>query len=73
MIRLNGIHKTFRVFKRGAGFGRAVKALVSREYETVHALNDVSFTVNDGETVGYIGPNGAGKSTTIKIMCGVLT
>ena len=73
MITLSNINKTFRVAKRQAGFGRAVKALFSREYELVHALNDISFTINDGEMVGYIGPNGAGKSTTIKIMCGVLT
>jgi ABC-2 type transport system ATP-binding protein len=73
MITLQGINKTFRVAKRQAGFSRAVKALFSREYETVHALRDVSFSVADGEMVGYIGPNGAGKSTTIKIMCGVLT
>ncbi len=73
MIRLEGIHKTFRVAKRKSGFGRAVKALVSREHETIHALTDVSFVIGDGEMVGYIGPNGAGKSTTIKIMCGVLT
>ncbi len=73
MISLQNIEKTFRVAKRQAGLGRAVKALFSRNYEMVHALNDVSFTINDGEMVGYIGPNGAGKSTTIKIMCGVLT
>ena len=73
MITLQGIHKTFRVAKRQAGFGRAVKALFSREYELIHALRDVSFTIGDGEMVGYIGPNGAGKSTTIKIMCGILT
>lgn len=73
MIRLQGINKTFRVTKRKAGFGQAVKALISRDYEMVHALNDVSFNIDDGEMIGYIGPNGAGKSTTIKIMCGVLT
>ena len=73
MITLQNISKTFRVAKRQAGFGRAVKALFSREHELVHALTDVSFTIPDGEMVGYIGPNGAGKSTTIKIMCGVLT
>ena len=73
MINLQGINKTFRVAKRQAGFSRAVKALFSREYEMVHALKDVSFSVADGEMVGYIGPNGAGKSTTIKIMCGILT
>ncbi|HHV59167.1 MAG TPA: ATP-binding cassette domain-containing protein [Clostridiaceae bacterium] len=73
MITLSNINKTFRVARRQAGFGRAVKALFSREYELVHALRDVSFTIKDGEMVGYIGPNGAGKSTTIKIMCGILT
>ena len=73
MITLEKINKTFRVAKRQAGLGRAVKALFSREYEIIHALNDVSFSIADGEMVGYIGPNGAGKSTTIKIMCGILT
>lgn len=73
MIRVQNIRKTFRVAKRQAGFGSAVRALFSREYEEIRALDDVSFTVGDGEMVGYIGPNGAGKSTTIKIMCGVLT
>jgi len=73
MITLKNINKTFRVAKRQAGFGRAVRALFSREYEVIHALSDVNFTINDGEMVGYIGPNGAGKSTTIKIMCGILT
>ena len=73
MITVENLSKTFHVAKRQAGFGRAVKALFSREYEIVNALSDVSFSITDGEMVGYIGPNGAGKSTTIKIMCGVLT
>ena len=73
MIELSGISKSFKVAKRTAGFGQAVKAFFSREYEIIHALRNVSFSVGDGEMVGYIGPNGAGKSTTIKIMCGVLT
>lgn len=73
MIELQSINKTFKVSKRKSGFGNAVRALFSREYETIQALSNISFTIDDGEMVGYIGPNGAGKSTTIKIMCGVLT
>ena len=73
MINLSNINKTFRVTKRQAGLGHAVKAFFAREYEIIHALDNISFTINDGEMVGYIGPNGAGKSTTIKIMCGILT
>ncbi len=73
MIEFSGVSKTYRVAKRQAGMGNALKSFFSREYNLVHALRDVSFTIGDGEMVGYIGPNGAGKSTTIKIMCGVLT
>lgn len=73
MIRMANICKTYRIAKRGAGFTEACKALFRREYEEIHALKDVSFTINDGEMVGYIGPNGAGKSSTIKILSGILT
>ena len=73
MIELQGICKTFRVSNREAGFGNAVKALFHKEYSYVHALQDVSFSIGEGEMVGYIGPNGAGKSSTIKVMSGILT
>ena len=43
-----------------------------RKYGEHHALKDVSFTVNKGETVGIIGTNGSGKSTILKIITGVL-
>ena len=73
MIQLEHIDKTFKVARRRGGLKAALGALFSRDYEYVHALDDLSFSVADGETVGYIGPNGAGKSTTIKVMSGVLT
>ena len=73
MITMEHVCKSYKVAKRNAGFGEACKALFHREYEEIHALNDVSFTINDGEMVGYIGPNGAGKSSTIKILSGILT
>lgn len=73
MITMEHVCKSYKVAKRNAGFGEACKALFHREYEEIHALNDVSFTIQDGEMVGYIGPNGAGKSSTIKILSGILT
>ena len=73
MITMENVSKSYKVAKRNAGFGEAVKSLFHREYETIQALKNVSFTIQDGEMVGYIGPNGAGKSSTIKILSGILT
>lgn len=49
------------------------RTLFSAKYQVKRAVDEVSFTINEGEIVGYIGANGAGKSTTIKMMCGILT
>ncbi|MCM1283624.1 MAG: ABC transporter ATP-binding protein [Muribaculaceae bacterium] len=73
MITMEHVCKSYKVAKRNAGFKEACRALVHREYEVIRALDDVSFTIHDGEMVGYIGPNGAGKSSTIKILSGILT
>ncbi len=73
MITLDHVRKTYKVSKRDAGFLSACKSLFHKEYELIHALNDISFSISDGEMVGYIGPNGAGKSSTIKILSGILT
>ena len=73
MIELSHICKSYRVARRDAGFGNAVRALWQRKYDHVEALRDVSFSIGDGEIVGYIGPNGAGKSSTVKVMSGILT
>ena len=72
MIEMKGISKTYRVRRREAGLGNAVKALFTRDCDEIPALRDMTFTIPDGQVVGYIGPNGAGKSTTIKILCGIL-
>jgi ABC-2 type transport system ATP-binding protein len=72
MITVNRLTKAFRVAEQGPGAWNAIAGLVRRRYRTVHAITDVSFTLDEGELLGLIGPNGAGKSTTIKILCGIL-
>ena len=72
MIEVRQIQKQFKipVVKKGRFSG--IRTLFSREYITKEAVKDISFTIKEGEFVGYIGPNGAGKSTTIKMMTGIL-
>ena len=43
-----------------------------KQYGEQKAVNDISFTINKGEIVGFLGPNGAGKSTTMKMITGYL-
>ena len=71
MIEVEHITKDYKVAKREAGFHNAVKALFSRKYDTVRALNDISFKIDGGEILAYIGPNGAGKSTLMRCMAGL--
>ena len=45
---------------------------VTKKYGSFVAVNDISFTINDGEVVGFLGPNGAGKSTTMNMLTGYI-
>ncbi len=64
--------KTFRVAERSPGLWGALAGVVHRRHRTVTALKGISFSLREGELVGYIGPNGAGKSTTVKVLAGIL-
>ena len=66
IIKINHITKEFRVPDRHEGLKGSIKDLFSRSYHTVHAVDDISMNVTQGEIVGYLGPNGAGKSTLLK-------
>ena len=70
-MKWNILRKIIKWLKERRAFITLLK--LSRKQDTVRALNDISFKIDDGEILAYIGPNGAGKSTTIKILCGILT
>lgn len=72
MIELASLSKTYRVHKRPPGVWAALKSVFHREFRTVEALHDLSFSIAAGERVGFLGPNGAGKTTTLKILSGLL-
>lgn len=72
MINVEHLCKTFKIQRRGTGFAGAVKNIFHPTYEYKKAVNDVSFSIEEGEMVGFIGPNGAGKSTTVKMLSGIL-
>src|SRR5262245_7490627 len=71
-IEVSHLTKTFRTYKKQPGFAGALRGLVRRQYEQTAAVNDVSFTIEPGELVGFLGPNGAGKTTTLKMLAGLL-
>lgn len=72
LIEVKNLKKEFRKPVRKEGVIGYIKSLFSRKYTSLYAVNDVSFSIDQGEIVGYIGANGAGKSTTVKMMCGIL-
>ena len=72
VISVNHLSKYYKVHKKESGFIGSIKSLVSRKYEIVKAVDDISFEIDEGELVGFIGPNGAGKTTTLKCLSGLL-
>ena len=73
IIEANHLVKEYKRKNLGDGMKGALYHMFHPEYEMLKAVNDISFTVDEGEAVGYIGPNGSGKSTTIKMLTGILT
>ena len=72
VIEASGLVKTFRTYKKQPGFAGALKGLFHRQYDQIAAVNNVAFSIETGELVGFLGPNGAGKTTTLKMLAGLL-
>jgi ABC-2 type transport system ATP-binding protein len=72
MIEVQNLTRIFRTYKKQPGFWGGVKGLFNRTYAETAAAKDVSFSIAEGEFVGFLGPNGAGKTTTLKMLSGLI-
>ena len=72
MIEVDQLTRVFRTYKKQPGFWGGVKGLFRREFEETRAADSISFSIKEGEFVGFLGPNGAGKTTTLKMLSGLI-
>jgi ABC-2 type transport system ATP-binding protein len=72
VVEVTNLSKTYRVHKRAPGAFAALRSVFHRPTESVDAVQGLSFTIGEGERVGFLGPNGAGKTTTLKVLAGLL-
>ncbi len=73
VISVRNLTKTYRLFGHpGDRIKQCISLGLAKYYRDFTALNDVSFDIKKGETVGLIGRNGSGKSTLLQIICGIL-
>lgn len=72
IIKVENLKKEYEYYKKEAGLLATLKALFYRKKLYKTAVDDISFTINEGEIVAFLGPNGAGKTTTLKMLSGIL-
>ena len=72
LIKVDNLKKVYKISERKRGLPGKIANLFVPKFKKKVAVDGISFTINEGEAVGFIGPNGAGKSTTIKMLSGIL-
>jgi ABC-2 type transport system ATP-binding protein len=72
MIEVQNLTRVFRTYRKKPGFWGGVVGLFNRTYDETAAAKDISFSIAEGEFVGFLGPNGAGKTTTLKMLSGLI-
>ncbi len=73
IIKVQNLRKEFVIYEKKPGLTGMLRSFFNAKKRIKVAVDNVSFSINEGEIVGYIGPNGAGKSTSIKMLTGILT
>ena len=71
-VNVQNLSKTFELKQKAPGLRGSFRAVIRPTVKQVEAVQDISFSLEEGELLAFIGPNGAGKSTTIKILTGIL-
>jgi ABC-2 type transport system ATP-binding protein len=71
-IEVRELSKTYRVYRKREGLVASIGGLFRREYQSVVAVDHVTFSIEAGEIVAFLGPNGAGKTTTLKLLSGLI-
>ena len=72
LICVEHLSKIYKVTQKEPGILGTISSFFNRKYKEVGAVNNISFTIEEGELIGFIGPNGAGKTTTLKCLSGLL-
>ncbi|EKD65201.1 MAG: hypothetical protein ACD_50C00158G0002 [uncultured bacterium] len=73
IIKVENISKKYEYVKKKEGLRNSLKNLFRSNRESKDAVTSISFSIKEGELVGFLGPNGAGKTTTLKMLSGILT
>ncbi|ACK69731.1 ABC transporter related [Gloeothece citriformis PCC 7424] len=72
IVVVENLSKVYPVAIKQPGLKGTLTHFFRRQYREVKAVQDVSFTIDTGEMVGFLGPNGAGKTTTLKMLTGLI-
>ncbi|MCC6011849.1 ABC transporter ATP-binding protein [Candidatus Caldipriscus sp.] len=72
VISVENLTKIYRVPVKGEGFWEGILRIFRRKYRDIVAVDGITFSVEEGEILGFLGPNGAGKTTTLKMLTGLI-
>jgi ABC-2 type transport system ATP-binding protein len=72
IIQVEDLSKIYKVANKTAGIKGTLSHFWQRQYKNIPAVQNVSFSIEPGEIVGFLGANGAGKTTTLKMLTGLI-